>query len=156
MSPLDDARGDSIPPDPRAGTDGDIANRLAALELQVLLSQVEIAELRRAMPAVLLAASPGVATGGRSPFVEPAVADALRRPPRGDVPGGPPLAPARRTFADRLQSGARLSGAELESIVGRYGTLALAALVILMAVGAVIKMAVERGLLTPEVRVLPD
>lgn len=153
MSPLDDARGDSTPPDPRAGTGGDIGNRLAALERQVLLSQVEIAELRRAMPAVLLAASPGVATGGRSPFVEPAVADALRRPPRGDVPGGPPLAPARRTFADRLQSGAELSGAELESIVGRYGTLALAALVILMAVGAVIKMAVERGLLTPEVRV---
>ena len=80
--------------------------------------------------------------------MDPAVADALRRPPRDEAG-----ASATPTFAERIHSGAAVSGVELESLVGRYGTLALAALVILMAVGAVIKMAVERGLLTPEVRV---
>ena len=154
MSPLDNSRGDSSLPDPRTGPDGDIADRLAALERQVLVSQAEIAELRRAMPAALLGVSSREAPGTRSPFVEAAVADALRRPPRGDVSGTQSLPPARPTFADRLQSGAGMSGVELESLIGRYGTLALAALVILMAVGAVIKMAVERGLLTPEVRVV--
>jgi uncharacterized membrane protein len=52
-----------------------------------------------------------------------------------------------------MRASAAIDGPELESLVGRYGTLALAALVILMGVGALIKMAVERGLLTPEVRV---
>ncbi|CAN5778067.1 hypothetical protein BH11GEM1_BH11GEM1_31560 [soil metagenome] len=149
MSPLDDSRGDSRQPDPPAGTDGDFADRLAALERLVLQSQSEIAELRRAMPTATRVMSHDVAAGGRSPFVDPAVADALRRPPRDEASASAPP-----TFAERLHSGAALSGVELESLVGRYGTLALAALVILMAVGAVIRMAVERGLLTPEVRVV--
>lgn len=67
-------------------------------------------------------------------------------PPRGDRASASP--------SSRLNAHSTLSGKDLESIVGRYGTLVLAALVILMAVGAVIKMAVERGLLTPEVRVM--
>ena len=48
---------------------------------------------------------------------------------------------------------AATGGLELESLVGRYGTLLLAALVILMGVGVLIKVAVSRGLLTPEVRI---
>ena len=148
MSPLDGTRGDSSQPDAPAGTGGDFADRLAALERLVLQSQSEIAELRRAMPTATRVMPNDVAAGGRSLFVDPAVADALRRPPRDEAG-----ASATPTFAERIHSGAALSGVELESLVGRYGTLALAALVILMAVGAVIKMAVERGLLTPEVRV---
>lgn len=67
----------------------------------------------------------------------------------------PPAArPAHPSISERLHSGAEISGPQIESFVGRYGTLALAALVILMGVGAVIKMAVEHGLLTPEVRVV--
>jgi uncharacterized small protein (DUF1192 family) len=46
-----------------------------------------------------------------------------------------------------------ITGDEIESLVGRYGTLIFAALVILMGVGVLIKVAVARGLLTPEVRV---
>ena len=57
-------------------------------------------------------------------------------------------------FAERMMSSDTITKEDLESLVGRYGTLALAALVILMAVGAVIKMAVQRGLLTPEVRII--
>jgi hypothetical protein len=46
-----------------------------------------------------------------------------------------------------------ISGDEIESLVGRYATLIFAAVVILMGVGVLIKVAVLRGLLTPEVRV---
>ena len=73
------------------------------------------------------------------------------------TPGGRPTsAPtdARPSFSQRVYADAAITGDELESMVGRYGTLALAALVILMGVGAVIKMAVLKGLLTPEVRVV--
>ena len=148
MSPLDETRGDSSQPDQPAPTGGDFADRLAALERLVLQSQVEIAELRRTMPSATRVMPLDAKAGGRSPFVDPALADALRRPPLE----GASLS-ATPTFTERLHSGAGLSGVELESLVGRYGTLALAAVVILMAVGAVIKMAVEQGLLTPEVRV---
>ena len=44
-------------------------------------------------------------------------------------------------------------GLELESVVGRYGTLMLGAFVILLGVGTLIVWAVQRGLLSPEVRV---
>ena len=148
MSPLDETRDDSSQPDPDASTGGDFAGRLAALERLVLQSRAEIAELQRAMPTAARVVPLDARASGRSPFVDLAVAGALRRLP---TEGASISAPA--TFTERLHSGAALSGVELESLVGRYGTLALAALVILMAVGAVIRMAVERGLLTPEVRV---
>ena len=46
-----------------------------------------------------------------------------------------------------------LSGDSLESWVGRYGTLLAAALVILLGVGTLVVWAVQRGLLSPQVRV---
>ena len=52
-----------------------------------------------------------------------------------------------------MHAGAAISGDEIESLVGRYGMPALAGLLILMAVGALIKVAVDKGLLTPEVRI---
>jgi hypothetical protein len=42
---------------------------------------------------------------------------------------------------------------EIESLVGRYGTLLLGAFVLLMGVGVLIQLAVAHGLLTPAVRV---
>jgi hypothetical protein len=101
--------------------------RLASLEAQVAALREELADLRAA--------------------VRPA---ALREPPKESASAPPP----RPSLSDRLHSGGTISGDELESLVGRYGTVALAATVLLMAVGAVIKMAVQRGLLTPEVRVI--
>jgi len=126
MSPLDDPLDDSDRSRSHTSS-GARANddRLAALEQQVAALSAEVAA-------------------------------ALRQPPRGagSPPPPPPPPPGRQSFSDRMHSSAAISGDELESLVGRYGTLALAALVILMAVGAVIKMAVQHGLLTPEVRVV--
>ena len=74
--------------------------------------------------------------------------DAVRpAAPSGWSPG------ERRSFSDRMHAGAAISGDEIESVVGRYGMPALAGLLILMAVGALIKVAVDKGLLTPEVRI---
>jgi uncharacterized membrane protein len=110
---------------PRRAEERDDA-RLVALERQMAELRAEIASLRATQ--------------------QPAVA---RRPsPRTEQPP-----PGAQSFSDRMHSGATISGDEIESIVGRYGMPALAALMILMAVGALIKVAVEHGLLTPEVRI---
>jgi uncharacterized membrane protein len=131
MSPLDDAPGDSA----RSSTDALASDgRLAALEARVVRLSEEVTELREA-----LAASPRLDHPSRS------------RSDAGAEGGSAPS--ARETFLRGVRASIPVSGDELESLVGRYGTLALAALVILMMVGALIKMAVERGLLTPEVRV---
>ncbi|MFL5605995.1 MAG: DUF2339 domain-containing protein [Gemmatimonadaceae bacterium] len=61
----------------------------------------------------------------------------------------PPKAPSRPPILPHPS----ITGDEIESLVGRYGTLIFAALVILMGVGVLIKVAALRGLLTPEVRV---
>ncbi|MEP6990366.1 MAG: DUF2339 domain-containing protein [bacterium] len=127
--------------------------RLAALERDVAALRMEIAALRGALTR---AGTPGTAVpppaGAAPAFVSPAVASALRQPPAPPL-SSIPAAHASPSLSDRLHAAAPISGVELESLVGRYGTLALAALVILMAVGAIIKMAVQRGLLTPDVRV---
>lgn len=154
MSPVDDPLGDSdrsrsyTSSDARASDD-----RLAALEQRVAALSDEIAVLRETSSSGTQGAQSASTPVAASAFVSAAVAAGLRQPPTGT--GGSPPPPRRReSFSDRLHSAATIRGDELESLVGRYGTLALAALVILMAVGAVIKMAVQHGLLTPEVRVV--
>lgn len=62
----------------------------------------------------------------------------------------PPAPPPRRA---PVHPHPTITGDEIESLVGRYGTLIFAAVVILMGVGVLIKVAVLRGLLTAEVRV---
>jgi uncharacterized membrane protein len=117
------------------------AARLSALERQVAELRAEVAQLR---------VSPARVEPGRVP---PGV-DALRLPPR---PASNSTSSSSRpreplTWArDAVRSAS--GGLELEAAVGRYGTLILAALVILMGVGVLIRVAVSRGLLTPEVRV---
>jgi hypothetical protein len=127
MSPLDDPLDDSG----RARSQSSACargndDRLASIEQQVAALRSELLALREAIRPT-----------------EPAAKVAMA-----------PVSSSTAQFSDRLHSSVAISGDELESLVGRYGTLALAALVILMAVGAVIKMAVQRGLLTPEVRVV--
>lgn len=56
-------------------------------------------------------------------------------------------------FAASRAAPARIERANLEALVGRYGTLALAALTILMGIGAFIGWAVRNGLIGPELRV---
>jgi hypothetical protein len=99
--------------------------RLAALERQVAALAAEVALLRA------------------SRHVDPS--------PRPSPPASPvsPVSPPRPP----VHPHPAITGDEIESLVGRYGTLIFAALVILMGVGVLIKVAVLRGLLTPEVRV---
>lgn len=154
MSPLDDQPDLEQGQHARSPAYQTHDDRLASLERAVAALSADVTALRdlsrRSAPATTDAPERDAASG----FVSPSVAAALRQPPKADQPPPPPHPPGRQSFADRVHSSAPMSGVELESLIGRYGTLALAALVILMAVGAVIKMAVQRGLITPEVRVI--
>jgi hypothetical protein len=121
--------------------------RLSALEREIAELRGEVASLRSLIGPAAHART-ATSPQARAPHLSPALASTLRAAPNtADSTKGRP------SLADRVHAGAVISGDDLESLVGRYATLALAALVILMAVGAVIKMAVQRGLLTPEVRV---
>ncbi|HEX6599499.1 MAG TPA: DUF2339 domain-containing protein [Gemmatimonadaceae bacterium] len=115
--------------------------RLSALERQVAELRAEVAQLR--------------ATAARGePVRVPPGAEALRVPPRPASNSRASSSAPRDPFTwarDAVRSAS--GGLELEAAVGRYGTLILAALVILMGVGVLIRVAVSRGLLTPEVRV---
>lgn len=87
---------------------------------------------------------------------QPFVSDELRRlaagaslgSVRGTTSPGSRSAPARGAAASwTSQRG------DLERLIGRYGTLALAALTILMGVGAFLSWAVRNGVIGPEMRV---
>lgn len=138
MSPVDD-RPEAV------AADIATAARLAALERQVAALTAEMAQLR------------AVASGSAGPVrlpPEAAVLRALREPPRSSERTPPRSDAPRDPFGwAREQMRAATGGLELESVVGRYGTLLLAALVILMGVGVLIRVAVSHGLLTPVVRV---
>jgi uncharacterized membrane protein len=128
--------------------------RLVFLERELAALRLEVASLRSSIGPAPAPASPG-ATAPPHPFLNPATAAALRVPAAGSPGGHGTQAPTgRQSLSQRLHSEAAISGVELESMVGRYGTLSLAAVLVLMGVGAIIKMAVEKGLLTPEVRVI--
>lgn len=122
-----------------AAADIGTAARVSALERQVAELRAEIAQLRAALRSEPVRVPPDVA--------------ALRLPPRPSTDRARTATP-RGPFTwarDAMRSAS--GGLELEAIVGRYGTLLLAALVILMGVGVLIRVAVSHGLLTPEVRV---
>ncbi len=153
MSPPDDLLDDSGPSRPNRSSGAPASeDRLAVLEQRVAALSDDIAALREASSVGTRGAQSATTPVAAPAFVSAAVAAALRQPP--SAVGKAPPSRDQESFSDRLHSAAPIRGDELESLVGRYGTLALAALVILMGVGAVIKMAVQRGLLTPEVRVV--
>ena len=117
------------------------AARLSALERHVAELRAEVAQLR-------------ASTARGEPVRLPPGVEALRRPPRPASSRTSSSSTTRDPFTwvrDAVRSAS--GGLELEAAVGRYGTLILAALVILMGVGVLIRVAVSRGLLTPEVRV---
>ena len=86
---------------------------------------------------------------------------ALPLPPsssrRAPPPPGKPFIDARwaASLGDSLDPGTQGTAArgDLEALVGRYGTLALAALTILMGVGAFLGWAIRQGLIGPELRI---
>ena len=145
MTVGDDSRGSA------AEESGSPAERLTALEREVSALRVEVASLRASVHFATPTAP--INDPASSAYVDAAIAAALRQPATAGASTQSP-APGRQSFSERMHSEAPISGVELESIVGRYGTLTLAAVLVLMGVGAIIKMAVEKGLLTPDVRVI--
>jgi hypothetical protein len=144
---MTDAGGDGSLP--RMGSD---ETRLAALEAELAALRSELAELRGRVRRIEPLETP-------EPRARPA-------PPPRDTSAhfGDPATQARAqphpSFTDRLEATARpglnrssLSGDAVESWVGRYGTLIAGAFVILLGVGTLVVWAVQRGLLSPEVRV---
>lgn len=130
------------------GHEGEDPDRLAALERQVAALTAEVALLRASSRQE---SSERASVPPPSPRMEPQIAAALHAPPSAS-PGTTQHGLIGRAGVTGT-GGAMLDGDELESLVGRYGTLLLAALVILMGVGVLIQWSVAHGLLTPEVRV---
>ena len=120
-------------------------HRLSALEREVAELRAAVAELRGTERVAGVESAP--VRRPPATLLDPRIAEALRN--RERIPELEPRSDGVKNRAVRA-----LGSLQLESLVGRYGTLALAALIILMAVGALIKMAVENGLITPEVRIV--
>jgi uncharacterized membrane protein len=122
-----------------AGGDGEAPRsrsdeaRLAALEAEVAELRGQLTELR----SRLRPTEPSMRSAEAPPTSRPAAPSELERRSRTG-------SSARR---------ASLSGDALESWVGRYGTLVAAACVILLGVGTLVVWAVQRGLLSPELRI---
>lgn len=128
---------------PRAGSDD---ARFAALEAELEALRGELTELRgrvgRIEPGPSYAAKP--ASAGGLPETLPGQAVPSARVP---------LPVARPTPMGAHTRRSSMSGDAVESLVGRYGTLAAGAFVILLGVGTLVVWAVQRGLLSPEIRV---
>jgi hypothetical protein len=153
---------------PRSGSD---AERLAALEAEIAAMRGELAELRgrvgriepqeRRAPAAAAPPAPAPATAaetappprvGAVPLRDMATsARAQSAPSRTDLLESRPRPEESRPRPGTPRSS--LSGVSLESWVGRYGTLLAAASVILLGIGTLVVWAVQRGLLSPPVRV---
>lgn len=136
--------------------------RLASLETVVRALRAEVAELRArveggAVPRAAeplphlppTAPSPGT-VGAKDETRSTAGSPAQGASPSPELP---PLAP-RPPRADAPRRSRPLdSGLDFEKLVGRYGTLAVAALAILLGVGAFLQWAISRELLGPQARV---
>lgn len=122
------------------------AERIANLENAVRSLALQVAELR----AELRGRSP--VTKGRLESAAP-VRSAPAAPPTVRAPLDPPPRPPSPPAASTARRQPPNRSADLESLVGRYGTMALAALTIIMGVGAFLSWAVEHVRLGPEARV---
>ena len=122
----------------------EVAARIVALEKSVDWLQRDLAALRQQIaceaPTVAPVAAPAVGSVA-APALAPAAA-----PPR-------PLPHAREPVIEALPSPPR-ARLDLETLVGRYGMLALATVLALSAVGSFVGWAMAHGLLGPVPRVL--
>jgi uncharacterized membrane protein len=116
---------------PRSSSD---EARLAALEAEIAALRGELTELRGRVGRIEPSARPAETPPAFGAAAQSALANRLRGAPAG----------VRRSS---------LSGDAVESWIGRYGTLVAGAFVILLGVGTLIVWAVQRGLLSPELRV---
>lgn len=133
-------------------SDRSLQDRLDTLERTV-------ADLARELSA-LRAALDRIERGGRAAESDPVTADragsapaAFARPGFFDPPADTPAAiGAERRGGERRSAPVRRT-IDFESLIGRYGTLALASLTILMGVGAFLTWAIAHGKIGPGTRV---
>ncbi|HEX6629723.1 MAG TPA: DUF2339 domain-containing protein, partial [Gemmatimonadaceae bacterium] len=121
----------------------DTAARLARLESTVAALAREVAALRRAAPAGDPFAAPPVSPPP-APFEPSAPFEASTPFAHSAAPPSPPARPRRSFLAREL---------DIETLVGRYGTMALAALTIILGVGAFLGWAIQRVEVGPGLRV---
>ena len=119
-----------------AETDDDLRVRVADLEATLATLRADVARLAERLDAN--------AAPHRAPAPAPVPA-----PVAAPAPAAPPAPPAPPSPAP-----ARDDGADLESMVGRYGVLALATITTLAAVGTFVSWAAAHGLLGPTTRVV--
>jgi uncharacterized membrane protein len=138
--------------------------RIERLEAVVRSLYQQLSELRSEVAA--LGSTSGPAASGAAPEVVRAGPPSAR--PNDALPQAEPYEPSRTegatnggtahgSAAERPASRARYGGApalDLEEIVGRYGTIALATLALLAGMGAFLTWAIAHGLLGPTPRVI--
>ena len=129
----------------------DTVDRLHNLETAVQVLSDELAALRAALATVDRSAA-----SGALPKSMPVAAD--RRSDQGAAPSADAspatsLAAASQGSDRRVHPNRRARGMDLEALVGRYGTLLLGALTIVLGVGVFLSWAVERMTLGPAARV---
>lgn len=130
--------------------EGSEKRRIEALEMVVrsLVGKVDrlSADVARLSGDTAAVAVPAAAAEAPRPAEMPAVG------PISEPATSPPVwtepVPPRRPSASRKSA----SSGDLEQLVGRYGTLVVATLALLLGLGAFLQWAVARGLLGPEVR----
>ncbi|MBI2796466.1 MAG: hypothetical protein HYX65_07175 [Gemmatimonadetes bacterium] len=150
-----------------------LEDRLAKLTLQLADARREIAQIRAGVGGVAAApplpspagpasasfastaaasAPPGTPPGSPSGPPSPGPEASSPTPPRGaDAPHAEPRHPPQPEPGFRPPP--RAPALDLEKLVGRYGVLALAVLMIVMGAGALVSWALARGLIGPWVRV---
>ena len=131
--------------------------RFAVLEQHVRKLYEQIAALREelrtrdgAAPASAAAPAPVFAPKSSPRLEEVPPLAASAEPPSAS----PPPAPARAPSRDPGRTPNHPPDIDFEKLLGRYGTIAVAALAILMGVGTFLSWAIEHGLLGPTVRVV--
>jgi uncharacterized membrane protein len=114
--------------------------RIAVLETHIRTLYEQVASLRAELAAL----------HGGAPAPAPAAASPPALQPAPAAPPPPRAAPPR----DAPRAAPRAPAIDFEELAGRYGTIAVASLAILMGVGTFLSWAIQHGLLGPAARVV--
>ncbi|HEX6059172.1 MAG TPA: DUF2339 domain-containing protein [Gemmatimonadaceae bacterium] len=140
-----------------------LENIVRALTAEVRALRADVDRLAGARPAAGEAARAAPEPGGTASSAEPAtraVSPAAApvlpppTPPTARAAAPPGSAPRRPAAPAAARPRGTRGEMDVETLVGRYGAVAVAALTILMGVGAFVRWAIEHVRLGPEMRVL--